>query len=133
MTTITYPPNTYTIGSCGGGGSGGAGSTVTGIGAIGTSGYIVTSPNTTAFPSTPIYTTSNQFNHANIRVMGNNPTVSTDKNNINLDELAEIMRVMRERFLIIVPDFEKHEKYEALKKAYDHYKLLEAMVMGDKK
>jgi hypothetical protein len=68
-----------------------------------------------------------------ITISGNKPILSTDKNNINLDELAEMMKIMRERFLIIVPDFEKHEKYEALKKAYDHYKLMEALVTGDKK
>ena len=71
--------------------------------------------------------------HTNIKVTGNAPTLSTDKNTINLDELAEMMSVMRDRFLIIIPNFEKHEKYAALKKAYDHYKLIEAMISEEKK
>jgi hypothetical protein len=71
--------------------------------------------------------------HTNLRITGKNPVLSTDKSAINLDELAEMMKVMRERLLILIPDFEKHEKYIALKKAYDHYKLIEAMLKEEKK
>jgi hypothetical protein len=85
----------------------------------------------TSTSSGPIW--SNNLNNANIKITGNNPMLSTDKNEIDLDELADTMRILRERFLIIIPDFEKHEKYAALKKAYDHYKLLEAMIKGEKK
>ena len=42
------------------------------------------------------------------------------------------MKTLRERLLIIIPNFEKHEKYEALKKAYDHYKLIESMLGEDR-
>lgn len=84
--------------------------------------------------TTPSYLNSTYSNtsipNTSIHVNGSNPILSTDKSKINLDELAGMMEIMRERLLIIVPDFEKHEKYEALKKAYDHYKLIEAMVMG---
>lgn len=72
------------------------------------------------------------YNNATISITGPNPTISTDKNEINLDEVAETMKIVRERLLIIVPEFEKHEKYEALKKAYDHYKLIEAMIRNNK-
>ena len=75
---------------------------------------------------------SNNIN-ANIKITGNNPTLSTEKNDINLDELADLIKILKERLLIIVPDFEKHEKYSALKKAYDHYKLIEAMIQEEKK
>lgn len=66
----------------------------------------------------------------NIHISGSNPSLSTDKDKIDLNELAELMKIMRERLLILVPNFEKHEKYEALKKAYDQYKLIEAMIAG---
>ena len=69
---------------------------------------------------------------ATIYVNGEDPTLKTEKVSINLNELGEMMKIMRERLLILVPDFEKHEKYEALKKAYDHYKLIEAMIMEKK-
>lgn len=78
-------------------------------------------------------TWSNPYNNATVKITGNNPTISTEKNDINLDELAEMMKIMRERLLILIPDFEKHEKYIALKKAYDHYKLIEAMLKEDRK
>ena len=68
----------------------------------------------------------------NINIAGSNPTICTDRNVIDLDELADMMKIMRERLLMLVPAFEKHEKYEALKKAYDHYKLIEAMIREDK-
>lgn len=96
-------PSVVTVSNTGGGGGGGVGYYT-----IGT-----TQPNY----------------HTNIHISGPDPVLTTDKSNINLNELAEMIKIMRERLLILVPNFEKHEKYEALKKAYDHYKLIEAMVM----
>jgi hypothetical protein len=46
---------------------------------------------------------------------------------INGKDLAEFMETMSKRLAILVPDPEKLEHFEALKKAYDHYKLLEAL------
>ena len=40
---------------------------------------------------------------------------------------------MKERLLILVPNFEKHEKYAALKKAYNHYKMIEALIQEENK
>lgn len=77
------------------------------------------------------FTNTHPNYHANIHIAGTNPILSTDKGAIDLNELAEMMKIMRERLLILVPNFEKHEKYEALKKAYDQYKLIEAMVMEE--
>ena len=81
--------------------------------------------------SSPMWVGTTQ--NANIKVTGNNPTITTDKNSINLDEVADLVKILKERLLVIIPDFEKHEKYAALKKAYDHYKLIEAMVQEEKK
>lgn len=39
--------------------------------------------------------------------------------------LKEFMTKVEERLAILVPDPEKLEKFEALKTAYDHYKLIE--------
>ena len=122
------------IGSGGGGGSGV---------------YTTTAPNTstitipaqggggagsyyTSGTTGPMWTTTTTQN-ANVRITGNNPTITTDKNSINLDEVADLVKILKERLLVIIPDFEKHEKYAALKKAYDHYKLIEAMVQEEKK
>ena len=81
--------------------------------------------------SGPMWTTTTQ--NANVKITGNNPTITTDKNSINLDEVADLVKILKERLLVIIPDFEKHEKYAALKKAYDHYKLIEAMVQEENK
>jgi hypothetical protein len=41
--------------------------------------------------------------------------------------LKEFMEKMEERLAILVPDPAKLEHFEALKRAYDHYKTLEAL------
>ena len=41
--------------------------------------------------------------------------------------LKEFMTKMEERLAILVPDPSKLEKFEALKKAYEHYKLMESL------
>ena len=123
--------------------------TMVGGGGGGASGTITTNNTGTAYiPSTvvggggtyyssgvgtsgPMWTNTTQ--NANVRITGNNPTITTDKNSINLDEVADLVKILKERLLVIIPDFEKHEKYAALKKAYDHYKLIEAMVQEEKK
>jgi hypothetical protein len=119
----------------GGGGSGGSTITTNNTGTaqfpstvVGTSGTYLSSGTT----SSPMWTSTTTQN-ANIKVTGNNPTIHTDKNSINLDEVADLVKILKERLLVIIPDFEKHEKYAALKKAYDHYKLIEAMVQEEKK
>jgi len=46
---------------------------------------------------------------------------------INKRDLGEFMEAMSKRLAILVPDPEKLEHFEALKKAYNHYKTLEAL------
>jgi hypothetical protein len=46
---------------------------------------------------------------------------------INKRDLGEFIEAMSKRLAILVPDPEKLEHFEALKKAYDHYKLMEAL------
>ena len=48
---------------------------------------------------------------------GGDAIIKTNKNTVNLDEVAVMMETLKERLLIITPDFEKHEKYPALKEA----------------
>ena len=54
--------------------------------------------------------------------------IKTKKNTINLDEMAEMMNTLKQRLLILTPNFEQHEKYPALKDLYDQYKVMEAML-----
>lgn len=41
--------------------------------------------------------------------------------------LSEFMKTIEDRLAILVPDPAKLEKFEALKKAYEHYKLMEKL------
>lgn len=119
-------------------GTGAAPTNVTGgyysTGAVGPTGAAGSISGTTNYTiSTNGITTTFPYNYGQgtgIYVQGPSPYISTDQGKIDLNELHKMMETIRERLLIIVPNFEKHEKYEALKKAYDHYKLLEKM-LGD--
>ena len=42
-------------------------------------------------------------------------------------DIYDFMKTVKDRFLILQPDFEKHEKYPALKDAYEQYKMIEAL------
>jgi len=46
---------------------------------------------------------------------------------INKRDLGEFMETLSKRLAILVPDPAKLEHFEALKKAYNHYKTLEAL------
>jgi hypothetical protein len=50
---------------------------------------------------------------------------------INGKSLRDFMDTMEKRLAILVPDPAKLEKYEALKKAYDHYILMEKLIGED--
>jgi hypothetical protein len=45
--------------------------------------------------------------------------------------LKEFMKKMEQRLAILVPDPEKLEKFEALKKAYEHYKTMESLCFDE--
>jgi hypothetical protein len=73
---------------------------------------------TTAYVSSAMQSTVT-FNH------------SDGKQKVTGDEIIEFMAVMKKRMLIITNDFEKHEKYPALKQAYENYLLIERLCCGD--
>lgn len=119
MSTITFPSTSsgnYTISNTGtyGGGSGGSGSIWTNT----TGGYTFAGIN--APPST-----------VHINTDGIDMAAGTD---IKIDgkSLKEFMNKMEQRLSILVPDPEKLEKFEALKKAYEHYKTMEALCFPEK-
>ena len=126
--TLDYTSPTYGVGTTVP--SGGWVSTTTGTTNITTAGLGnpamgVYNPNQyTTFTSTGTY------NPGTIHIAGPNPSFTTDKGKIDLNELIGIVETLKERLLILTPNFEKMEKYAALKKAYDHYKLMESMI-GD--
>jgi hypothetical protein len=49
---------------------------------------------------------------------------------VNGTDIAEVIQKIQDRLNILVPDPKKLAKYEALKQAYDHYKMIEQLI-GD--
>ena len=68
----------------------------------------------------------NNLPTVNITGTGIDMAAGTD---ISIDgkSLKTFMNKMEERLAILVPDPTKLEKFEALKKAYEHYKLMESL------
>ena len=122
--------------------------TIGGTGASGVS-YSVTSPLTGSF-----YTTAS-MNYGNITISnggsnwGNGYVTTTSGTNTpslkvtgdaEFDEdikikgvsILKTLEAINKRLAILQPDPAKLEKFEALRKAYDHYKLLEALCHEEK-
>lgn len=119
--TITLPSSSsYTFNAVGAGGA---------VGATGST--ISTSNWSSAYTISGIGT--NTFSGA---------TVNIDSNGIDMKEgtdikidgksLKEFMTKMEQRLAILVPDPERLDKFEALKKAYEHYKTMEALCFPEK-
>ena len=83
--------------------------------------------NTTVGTQPTIYTTSgsNGTSGGSLKVQGD--AEFEGKVKINGQDLAEFMETMSKRLAILVPDPKKLEHFKALQKAYDHYKLMEAL------
>lgn len=127
-----------TITTGGGGGGGGAGKNYyTGHGATGSytvpSGTLgITNPSmygTLSIGSSYASSITMGTSILNIMAEGDGDAmIKTKKNTINLDEMAEMMNTLKERLLILTPNFEQHEKYPVLKDLYEQYKVVEAML-----
>jgi len=117
--TITLPSmnHSYNYGTIGGGGI----TTINNINSnslwtTGTSGYTI---NNTTTPNT-----------VHINSTGIDMAAGTD---IKIDgkSLKEFMKKMEQRLSILVPDPAKLERFEALKKAYEHYKTMESLCFDE--
>jgi len=99
--TITLPSSSYTIG------------------ATGTSGQFYTSTGTGGY---------NWNNPPTVNITGGGIDMA-DGTDITVGgkSLKEFMTKMEERLAILVPDPAKLEQFQALKKAYEHYKLMEKL------
>ena len=97
--TIILPSSSYTIGSA-------------------SSNYYTT--------GTGSYTLNNTTPTVNITGAGIDMAAGTD---INIDgkSLKNFMETLEKRLAILIPDPSKLEKFAALKKAYEHYKLMESL------
>ena len=104
----SYGNVTVTAGGVGGYATGGSVLLNTGAG---------TSSWTTA-PNPYVYTTTGDANFGgDVKIQG--------------ISITETLAKIQERLAILVPDPARLEKYEALKQAYEHYKLLEALCVEE--
>lgn len=86
--------------------------------------------------STGSYTISNSWSNSPATVtIGNNGIDMAAGTDIKVDgkSLKAFMDKMEERLAILVPDPKKLEKFEALKKAYEHYKTMESLCFDEEK
>jgi len=88
--------------------------------------------NTTWNTGTGGYTINSSPNTVSISTDGIAMAEGTDIT-VGGRSLSAFMKTMEERLAILVPDPAKMEKFAALKKAYEHYKLMEKLCQEDKK
>ncbi len=101
----------------------------------------ITIPTTTYSPynwssSSGSYTITNSWtNNPATVTIGNNGIDMAPGTDIKVDgkSLKAFMDKMEERLAILVPDPKKLEKFEALKKAYEHYKTMESLCFDEEK
>jgi hypothetical protein len=86
----------------------------------GTSGTTVTYPWAGTGVNT-FYTTNYAYTNSRTHITENDITIDGKS-------LKDFMEKVEERLMIITPDLEKLEKYEALRNAYEQYKIIEALI-----
>ena len=123
----------YTI-NTGAGVAGTGYSTVTGSTTVPSTGYLTTTGSWngvtgagTSYNVNPLLTTN--MTNSSITVKGDAEFEGDIK--VEGKSLKDWMAIMEKRLAILVPDPKKLKKYEALQKAYNHYKMLEALCDTD--
>ena len=106
----------------------------TGVGSIGSGSYIFNTSSTAnnIWSTTPYITTTNGTGTPNLTVSGDAEFSGDIK--IKGRSLEKLLTTIEDRLAILSePDPIKLEKFAALKKAYDNYKLLEKLIGDDYK
>ena len=126
--TLNSYTGSYTAAGIGGSGAGGSGTYTIATGGTGTTNgsYLYNSGTSTTWTTTPYITTGVGIGSTpGIKVTGD---AEFDGNvTIKGKDLVSFMETLEKRLAILQPDPKKLEKFEALKKAYNHYKMLEAL------
>lgn len=105
----------------------GAGATVGGVSGTGVSSYTIPNGTWGAVGTGTNYVSTT--NNGSIHVQGDAHFDSDIK--IKGRSLVDFIETLEKRLAILTPDPKKLEKYEALQKAYKHYKMLEALCEAD--
>jgi hypothetical protein len=77
-------------------------------------------------------TTNNSVNDYNYNIINNitpaGVVSSWGYHDTNMEKVMKRLEIIEERLLIVEPDLSLHEKYPALKEAYEQYKIIEKLV-----
>lgn len=128
--TLNNYTGSYSAAGIGGSGAGGSGTYTIATGGTGitSNSYLYSSGTSTQWTTTTPYITTGiggAGSTPGIKVTGD---AEFDGNvTIKGKDLVSFMETLEKRLAILQPDPKKLEKFEALKKAYNHYKMLEAL------
>jgi hypothetical protein len=114
--SITGPYPSLNVGAAGGTGTYGS------LPGSSGSSYVYTTNSTSPWQN---LTMTNNIQPSSLNVKGD--AEFEGKVKVNGQDLGEFMETISKRLAILVPDPAKLEHFEALKKAYNHYKTLEAL------
>lgn len=79
-----------------------------------------------------IYTSNLSFQQPpELHMKGDNPRIITDKGEIDLDQLLDIVKRAEAILCVVKADMERLDRYPALQEAYDHYRIIDALCRGD--
>lgn len=99
---------------------------------------VATQPNTAVPSTTGPYTIPNTTVNPNYTFYQPSPTLKVQgdaefESDVKIKGISilKTLEAIESRLAILQPDPKKLEKYEALKKAYEHYKLLEKLLQED--
>lgn len=81
--------------------------------------------------NSPVWTTNvtSSPTHSTLEVTGSADIKG--KLTVQGKDIGKLLETIEKRLAILTPNPDKLEKFEALRKAYDHYKLLEALCHED--
>ena len=86
-------------------------------------------PNNMAYNQTTFAPYGNAYSNGGVDISGGaRINGSLIVNGVNI---SDTLKTIEDRLSILVPDPKKLAKYEALRKAYAHYKLMEALCSGE--
>ena len=90
----------------------------------------ISSIDTNVYTYSPYTVGTNTFTVADSSITGVNDLVINRPGKSPL-KVAQTLESIMDRLAILEPDFDKMDRYPALREAYDNYKIIEALLAGN--